>query len=166
MITTNYIATPRKIILIFIMSIFLIACDKGSDDLKGTTMVVPTLTDTNIKGFTINMAKDYNALLNSLVVAFNKAQKNEDDVYKFVDYRNVTWTPKYIKKKDYYQKVLAHNASYLSKSPSKPLFGVFENLIYIGVHLKNALLDKDDEKLKEQIAQMKKDKAIVNRIIK
>lgn len=167
MLTNNYLAVSKQFFLMFIISIFLVACDKDSEESKvaGGEVSVPTLSDENIKDFTVKMAKDYNANLDSLVVAFNQAKK-DDQEHQFVNFRNRQWTPAYIKQKDYYQKVLADNSTYLSTSPSKVLFDTFENLIYIGIGLKNALLDKDDVKLQAQLAEIKKEKAIVNGLIK
>lgn len=167
MLTNNYLAVTRQFFLMFILSVLLVACDKDSDDSKVAEVEVPVsiLSDENIKDFTVKMAKDYNANLDSLMVAFNQAKK-DDQEYEFVNFRNQKWTPAYIKQKDYYQKVLADNLTYLSTSPSRTLFDKFENLIYIGIGLKNALLDKDDVKLQAQLAEIKKDKEIVNGLIK
>lgn len=165
---SNYrLAVFKRIFLMLIASIFLVACDKGAEDSNVTVadVPVPTLSDKNIKAFTRKMAKDYNVNLDSLVVAFNQAKKN-DEAYTFVDFRNQKWTPDYIKQKDYYQKVLAKNAAYLSKSPAKSLFDAFENLIYIGVNLKNALLDNDEVKLQAQLEEINKEKTLVNRFTK
>lgn len=167
MLSNNYLVVTKQIFLMFIISVVLVACDKGSEDSKvaEAEVSVPTLSDQNIKDFTVKMAKDYNANLDSLMVSFNQAKK-DDQEYKFVNFRNQQWTPAYIKQKDYYQKVLADNSTYLSTSPSRALFDKFENLIYIGIGLKNALLDKDDIKLQAQLAEIKKDKDIVNGLIK
>ena len=165
--TSNYLSVPKYVFLMFIMSLLLIACNKNSDDQNATKVevVVPTLSDENIKDFTIKMAKDYLANLDSLVAEFNAA-KEAGDEQQFINFRNYTWTPNYIKQKNYYQKVLENNASYLALSPSRPLFDIFESLIYIGISLKNSLLDKDDVKLQEQLATIANDKNIVNNIIK
>jgi hypothetical protein len=123
------------------------------------------LNDQNIKDFTIKMAMDYNDLLDSLLAEFNVANKARDE-YRFVNFRNHTWTPNYIKQKDYYQNVLANNSIYLSKSPTRILFDKFEYLIYIGIELKNVLLDEDDVKLQEQLTAITKNKATVGELIK
>ncbi len=166
MLNNNYFIASKHFLIIFILSIFLVACDKGSEDSKVVEVEksVPTLNDQNIQDFTTEMAKDYTAKLDSLMVAFNQAKK-DDDAIKFVNFRNFKWTPAYIKQKDFYQKVLAKNSSFLAKSTSRPLFDVYENLIYIGIGLKNALLDKDDAKLQMQLAEIQKDKAILNGLI-
>ena len=167
MLSNNYLALSKHVFFIFLMSILLVACNKTSDDSVVTEVEkeVPTLTDNNIKDFTIKMAKDYNASLDSLLAEFNAAQKDGDE-YRFVTFRNSKWTPIYIKKKDYYQNVLAHNSSYLAKSPTKILFDQFEYLIYTGIELKNVLLDEDDVKLQELLLAINKDKALVNELIR
>jgi len=167
MMSNNYLAEFKNVFLIFVMGAILVACNKSSDDAEVSKVIVevPTLNDQNIKDFTIKMAKDYNASLDSLVAEFNSAKKAGDE-YQFIDFRNQTWTPNYIKQKDYYQNVLAHNSPYLSKSPTKILFEKYEYLIYTGIELKNLLLDKDDIKLQEQLAAIAKDKAVVDSLIK
>jgi hypothetical protein len=149
------------------MSFLLVACNKSSDESEFTEVIVevPTLNDQNIKDFTIKMAKDYNDLLDSLLLEFNVAKKAGDE-YRFVNFRNHTWTPNYIEQKNYYQNVLAHNSSYLAKLPTRILFDKFEYLIYIGIELKNVLLDEDDVKLQEQLAAITKNKATVDGLIK
>jgi hypothetical protein len=166
MLSNNYLAESKHVFLMFVMGIFLVACNKSSDDSEVAEVIVevPTLNDQNIKEFTIKMAKDYNASLDSLVTEFNAAKK-EGNEYQFVNYRNYTWTPNYIEKKDYYQNVLAHNSAYLSKSPTRILFDKFEYLIYTGIELKSVLLDEDNVKLQEQLAAITKDKAIVDGLI-
>tara|TARA_R110001606_G_scaffold361754_7_gene515437 strand:+ start:359219 stop:359722 length:504 start_codon:yes stop_codon:yes gene_type:complete len=167
MLTKHYLVVFKHVFLMTVMGVLLAACDQNAEDSKVTEVevVAPTLSDKNIQSFTLKMAEDYNANLDSLMVGFHQAKK-EDDAYKFVNFRNQQWTPNYIKQKDYYQTVLARNAAYLSNSPSRPLFDKFESLIYIGINLKNALLDDDNVKLQAQFAEIKKDKAIVNRLIK
>lgn len=162
----NYLTMSKHFFLMLFISVLLVACNKSSDDSKVTEVEaeVPTLTDKNIKDFTIKMAKDYNASLDSLLAEFNSAKKAGDE-YQFVNFRNNTWTPNYIKHKDYYQNVLAHNSSYLAKSPSRVLFDKFEYLIYTGIELKNVLLDEDDIKLQAQLAAINKDKEIINGLI-
>jgi len=162
----NYLAMFKHIFLMLFLGVVLVACDKGSEDsnLVEAEVLVPTLSDANIKAFTIKMAADYKENLNSLMAGFQSAKK-EGNEYQFVNFRNHTWTPAYIKQKDYYQKVFENNASYLAQSPSKPLFDKFESLIYVGITLKNALLDKDDVKLKAQLAVIENDKNIVNNMV-
>lgn len=167
MLNNHYFALSKQLLLLLTMSIFLIACDKASEEsiVVEVETPVPTLTDNNIKDFTIKMAEDYNAKLDSLVVAFTQAQNN-GEVYQFVNFRNHQWTPLYIKQKDYYQKVLRENSTYLSKSPSRALFDKYENLIYIGIGLKNGLLNQDDVELQTQLAEIEKDKTLVNSFLK
>jgi len=167
MLTKHYLTVSKQLLLVFAICVFLVACDKDADDAKITEVevIVPILSDDNIKEFTIGMAKNYNANLDSLMAEFYSAQK-ADNEYQFVNFRNYTWTPNYIKQKDFYQKVLENNASYLSRSPSRPLFDKFEQLIYIGIDLKNALLDKDEAKLQEHLVAINKDKDTVNSLTK
>ncbi|MFT5760755.1 MAG: hypothetical protein ACI9LM_005542 [Alteromonadaceae bacterium] len=167
MLSNNYLAESKHIFLMFLMSFLLVACNKSSDESEFTEVIVevPTLNDQNIKDFTIKMAKDYNELLDSLLLEFNVAKKAGDE-YRFVNFRNHTWTPNYIEQKNYYQNVLAHNSSYLAKLPTRILFDKFEYLIYIGIELKNVLLDEDDVKLQEQLAAITKNKVTVDGLIK
>lgn len=167
MLSTNYLAAAKYVCFLFFMSVLLAACNKNSEESEVTVVEVdvPTLSDTNIKEFTNKMVKDYNASLDSLLAEFKEAQK-EDNEYRFVNFRNQTWTPNYIERKDYYQNVLALNSAYLAKSPTSVLFDKFEYLIYTGIELKNALLDKDDVKLQQQLTAINKDKTIVNGLIK
>tara|TARA_R110002050_G_scaffold9504_2_gene33449 strand:+ start:23735 stop:24244 length:510 start_codon:yes stop_codon:yes gene_type:complete len=169
MLRKDYLGISKQFIFVFFISVsvLLIACDNGSETPKvaDVKLIVPILTDANIKQFTVKMAEDYNANLGSLMAGF-KAAKKAGNEYQFVNFRNHTWTPNYIEQKDYYQKVLENNASYLAHSPSEPLFELFESLIYTGITLKNVLLEHDDAKLQAQLSAIENDKKIVNSIVK
>lgn len=167
MLSNHYLSIFKHVFLMLFISIFVIACDKGAEDPKEAEAepVVPTLNDENIKSFVIKMAEDYNAKRDSLLASFNKA-KGDDHVYEFVNFRNNKWTPAYIKQKDYYQSVLAQNSAYLATSSTRPLFDVYENLIYIGIGLKNALLDNDETLLQAQLVEIQKDKETISRTVK
>jgi len=167
MLTKNYLIVFKSLLLMIVMSVFVTACNKASEDteVKEVEISVPTLSDKNIREFSAKMAKDYNNNLNSLMDGYNQAKK-VDNAYAFMSYRNNKWTPIYIKQKDYYQKVFEQNKSYLSHSASKPLFEKFEGLIYIGIDLKNAFLDEDKAKLQEVLAVINEDKKIVKSIVK
>lgn len=155
-----------NILLIVTASLFLTACGK-SDQETNTDKAgsIPTLNDANIKQFTSDFSIDYIETQKSLLASFHSHQKANDS-FGFTQFRNLVWTPAYIEKKNYYQATLDKNRSYIATTSIKPLFLRFENLIYIGINLKNGLLDEDQELITETLAEAKADKKLVVKIAK
>jgi hypothetical protein len=148
------------------ISLFLVSCDKEATDPKIAKQVtIPILDDSNVKEFTLNFAHDYYSQLEDLVNTLNTYQQSGDS-FGFVRYRNNVWTPKYIAKKDFYHNVLEQNQVYVSKTTIKPLFDRFENLIYIGINLKNAFLDDNKVLMTETLTEISHDKEIVGSVLK
>jgi len=133
------------------ISFSLVSCD-GSDKPAVEAKPIIELDDANLKQFKLALAKDYIKTQKSLLKSFY-SHKKSGDTYGFTQYRNFTWTPAFIEKKDYYQATLDKNRAYIDKKSIKPLFLHFENLIYIGLNLKNGLLNDDQELLKTTIAE-------------
>jgi len=144
------------------MSLFLAACDKSSQDTE-KAKPIPTLSDANIKQFKVNFYNDYAKTQKALLDKFYSHQKAGDS-YGFTQFRNVVWTPKFIEKKDAYQAILDKNRKYIDTTSIKPMFLRYENLIYIGINLKNGLLDGDQELLKTTLAEAAADKKIIKAI--
>lgn len=118
------------------------------------------LSDENIEQFTSSFSQDYLTALNALVKGFH-AYRKADDSFGFVQFRNHKWTPIYIEKKNDYHAIQQHNSSYISKQPVAPLFTAFENMIFHGLALKNALLDNDASLIEETLLAIEKDQKIV-----
>ena len=151
-----------SIFLWLYLSFFLVACGQKSGAEKAE---VPHLDDSNIHAFSLSLGKDYYSTANKLFAAF-KTHKQSGDGYGFSQFRNNTWTPEYVKEKKFYHSVYQQNKAYINSSDSKPLFLAYENLIYIGVDLKNSLLDKNAELEKEALASLKQDKITIKAILK
>lgn len=152
-----------KLLVWICLSIILTACNNNDSSGEKPAQAVTQLNSSNIAAFTSSFKKDYDDNLNALLKEFKLAQQNNDE-YSFVDYRNNKWTPAYISKKNFYAKVYEDNSTYLKTSPITPLFNHFENLIYIGLELKNGLLDKDQDAINRALADAKAQQKSVHAI--
>ncbi|MDC9725639.1 MAG: hypothetical protein PSN44_06975 [Gammaproteobacteria bacterium] len=156
----SYLHRITAIVFWLFIGLALISCDSGPEKTAGQVEQITVLNDENIKQFTQAIANDYVSTQKDLLDAFYSYQKSGES-YGFVKFRNHTWTPAFIKKKTHYQTVYKENSDFISKNSIKPLFLSFENLIYIGIGLKNGLLDNDDEKIKAALAEAAADKKVV-----
>lgn len=159
LVSTKYLL---NIFLIVTMGLFLTACDKSGQETEKAKPIL-TLSDANVKQFKIDFYKDYVKTQKELLDAFHRHQKAGDS-FGFTEFRNVVWTPAFIEKKDSYQAILDKNRTYIDASSIKPMFLRFENLIYIGINLKNGLLDGDQELLSTTLAEAVADKKTVKAI--
>jgi hypothetical protein len=153
-----------RLLTLFILSIAVTGCDnqtENAETAEAAPLEIIVLDDSNVDVFRETFIQDYIELRNELLTQF-KVFKKANDPYKFAQYRNYQWTPRYIEKKNYYQAVLNKNRAYIDKKALKPMMLRFENLLYIGVNLKNALLDDNTELLKSTYAEIKADKAIID----
>jgi hypothetical protein len=160
--TRSAIYSLKPLFLSLCLSFFIVACNQKPETEKAEIL---QLNDSNIHAFSLSLGKDYYSIANKLITAFKK-HKPSGDGYGFSQFRNNTWTPAYIKEKKFYQSVYQQNKAYINSSDTKPLFLAYENLIYIGVDLKNSLLDKNPELEKEALASLKQDKATIKATIK
>lgn len=123
------------------------------------------LDEHNVKEFSTVFAEQYQLMLDELLHGFNEAKEKEDS-HIFVSYRNFHWTPSYIEKKEYYQRVREKNLAYLSHSPVRRLFDRFDRLIYIGLDLKHGLNDNDQVLLRKTFYIIDKDKREIEAVLK
>jgi len=159
---------PNHMFTLFLslcLSLTLVSCDNGSEKTVEKAKPIPVLNDANVKQFTQALSKDYVETQTALLDAFYSHKKSGDS-HGFTQYRNYTWTPVFIEKKDYYQAVLDKNRSYVTRKALKPAFIRFENLIYIGLSLKNGLLNDDQEMMQAALAEAKADKKLVQFVAK
>jgi len=162
MTKSNSLHVFRLIFSLLIMMLFT-ACDQSSPN-KTTTLAIPTLDNGTVKTFAIKFQEDYDKQLNSLLTQFDRAYKNNDS-YSFTDFRNNKWTPAYIKHKNFYAEVYNQNKDFLKTSQITPLFQRFESLIYIGINLKNGLLDSDKTLIEQTLTEAKADQKLVHSIV-
>ena len=153
-----------KIVIGLYLSFSLVACDSNGQ-VEAKIKPIPIINDTNINQFTQTLHNDYVAIQKDLLNAFYRYQKSADS-HGFVQFRNYEWTPTYIEKKNYYQMILNKNRSYLTRQALNPAFISFENLIYIGLSLKNGLLNDDQQMIKTTLAEAKADKKQVAFILR
>jgi len=158
---TNHLLT---IFLSLCLSITLVSCDK-SEKIVEKEKPIPVLNDDNVKQFTLALANDYEKTQKELLDGFYRYKKAGDS-YGFTKFRNGDWTPAFIQKKDYYQAVLNKNRSYITRKALKPAFLRFENLLYIGLSLKNGLLNDDQEMIQAALVEAKADKKLVEFVAK
>ncbi len=150
-----------------LISLFLTACgeqDKTASEPVKTKEVL-TLNGKNISSFTKSFSKEYFSTLDNLVNSFETARDSGKE-YEFVKYRNQTWTPNFKERKDYYEAILKKNNAFIKKVGIKPLFEKFSGMLYVGVYLKNGLLDGDKEKLEKAFSIIEKDKKVVKALSK
>ena len=147
------------------LSLTLVSCDNASEKTVEKAKPIPVLNDANIKQFTQALSKDYVETQKDLLDAFYD-HKKAGDAHGFTEFRNYDWTPAFIVKKDYYQAVLDKNRSYVTRKAIKPAFIRFENLIYIGLSLKNGLLNDDQEMMQAALAEAEADKKLVEFVAK
>jgi hypothetical protein len=164
------ITTTKNIVIFLLISIFLSACGEptssAGDEANSKASTAPLkLSKDNIDEFTLTFANTYLDMVDTLVSEFMK-YKEANDAYGFIRYRNYYWTPAYTEQKDYYQQVIKDNRAYLESSKINPLFNKFDNLIYYGIDLKHALLEKDKKLLDETLAHLDKQETIVKHVIK
>lgn len=153
-----------RFLLLLMITVTMNACSEPPAEPVVKVEII-ILDNGNISAFKQQLLQDYVTTRNELLNQF-KAFKKANDPYAFVQYRNFEWTPNYIEKKDYYQAVLKKNKAYIDKVSLKPLFLKFDNLLIIGVNLKNALLESDDELLKSTYAQIKADHTVISKFKK
>jgi adenine-specific DNA methylase len=132
------------LLILFTSIICLTACDSSQ---KSEAQSTPTLklNANNIDSFTERMAKHYLSTQQALVDAYSAAKKAHDP-QSFIDYRNQQWTEQYIVEKDRYAAIYQSNKALITDHSSATLFLLYEDLIYIGLDLKNGLIENDDER--------------------
>lgn len=149
---------------IWIGLLILTACNNNSSTNTVESSTIPELNQANVAAFSSRLKQDYDTSLESLLQQFDVAQNNNDS-YSFVDYRNNKWTPVYINKKDFYAAVSEKNKDYLTSSPIAPMFDYFEHLIYIGLDLKNGLLDNDQHMIEQALLDAKTHQKAVHALV-
>ncbi len=149
--------------LIFILFTFSLAGCSSSESEQAKTVNITSLSNKNIVSFSQKISNDYFSNINALLKAYNKASLSNDS-HAFITYRNGTWTDNYIKQKNYYSKVYEANKNFIKDNSIEPLFIEFENLIYIGLDLKNGLLETDKARINNALSETKKAKLSINSI--
>lgn len=154
----------KSLFLWFSLSLILVACGQEPSSEKVEKIDIPQLNNGNIHAFSVALSKEYFNTTSSLITAFN-SHKQAGKHFEFTQFRNNTWTPAYIKEKRFYQSVYKKNKGFINSGNTKPLFLAYENLIYIGIGLKNSLLDQDIALEKEAMSSLEQDKATINTIL-
>lgn len=163
----KHLSSLKYLAFFLLISLFLTACGEQDKASEATSKVkeVLTLSNKNVSSFTKSFAKEYFQTLDNLVASFEAAKKNGKE-YDFVNYRNRTWTPNFKERKDYYEAILKKNNTFVKEVGIKPLFEKFSGMLYIGIYLKNGLLDGDKEKLEKAFSTIEKDKKVVKSLTK
>lgn len=158
---------PLQLLCTLLLCFSISACDNANTPETSaeqpTQQQVITLSTDNINAYAQQLASDYLSRQASLLAAFHEA-KSKDDAYSFVQFRNYQWTEDYIARKQQYVAVLEHNQAILDAHPAKNLFMAYQNLIYIGLELKNGLLDDDEAMQTKALADAEHDKQLVQGI--
>jgi hypothetical protein len=150
-----------KVSILVFFALFLTSCDDSSAPTLQTPKQhkLAELGNSNINAYTNEMVNNYIKIQNELIQHYQQA-KQKNKPYEFIQYRNQTWTPEYISLKNKYSRDYEHNASFLKDQPSAPLFTVYENLIYIGLDLKNGLLENDEARQQSAMEAAQKDREL------
>ena len=154
----------RYLLLLMISCLCLASCDNNGEELFSSDKVLE-LNDANVKKVVSALAGDYSIALDDLIYAFN-SHKKAGTPFDFITFRNTKWTPEYMSRKNHYHDILEKNMAYITDKKIKPLFIKFEELIFIGLDLKHALYDGDDERLKNAVTTIEKDKKAINATLK
>jgi hypothetical protein len=162
-ITMTYLAKLRALSFSFLCLVLLTACNQDNTTDIGSKSI--TLSSANVKSVVATLGKDYDENLNSLLANFELAQTHKNE-HHFIEYRNREWSPKYIEKKNYYSEIYTNNAAFIEKNQLIPVFHHFENLIFVGLHLKHGLMNKDDALIEKTLGEAKAEQNEVHTIVK
>ncbi len=148
-----------RVSIFMLFTFFLIACDDTNSPTPQTPKQnkVTKLNSKNIDAYANEMANNYINIQDQLVQHYQQAKQTKN-TFGFIQYRNHTWTPEYISLKTRYNRDFEYNKAFLEKQKSAPLFTIYENLIYIGLDLKNGMLEDDIERQQSALEAAKKDK--------
>lgn len=148
-----------KISISMLFTLLLMGCDNANSPTPHSPKQNKTteLSSKNINEYANEMANSYISIQEQLLKHYQQA-KQSNNTYDFIQYRNHKWTPEYMSMKTRYSRDFEHNKAFLEKQPSAPLFAIYENLIYIGLDLKNGLLEEDETRQKTALEEAEKDK--------
>jgi hypothetical protein len=121
-------------ILFISLLMLVLAGCSSSENEQEKSAVNINLTNKNIVSFSQRISDDYFTNINALFQAYQKAALS-DKPHEFI-----------------------------ISSPIKPLFEEFENLIYIGLDLKNGLLNADQARISNAYSETKQAKLKINSI--
>jgi hypothetical protein len=142
-----------------LLTLFLLGCDSTNTPAPHSPKQnkATELSSKNINEYANEMVNSYISIQEQLLKHYQQA-KESNNTYDFIQYRNHTWTPEYMSMKIRYSRDFEHNKAFLEKQPTAPLFAIYENLIYIGLDLKNGLLENDEARQEKALEEAKKDK--------
>ncbi|HEC72939.1 MAG TPA: hypothetical protein ENI26_01050 [Methylophaga aminisulfidivorans] len=168
---TNSLKTHLQTILVLLACLLSSACDKSpsneskqqAEESKSSDII--ELNNANVKAFSEQISQHYLELQAALLDSFYAARE-ADNSYEFIQFRNRYWTDEYIKLKNKYTAAFNKNKAFLADHPSAQLYAIFENLIYIGLDLKNGFLDANEEQMQSAIDAAERDKQKVLQIMK
>ncbi|SFK03428.1 hypothetical protein [Methylophaga sulfidovorans] len=148
-----------KISISMLFMLLLMGCDNANSPAPNSPKQhkATELSSKNINEYANEMANSYISIQEQLLKHYQQA-KQSNNTYDFIQYRNHKWTPEYMSMKTRYSRDFEHNKAFLEKQPSAPLFAIYENLIYIGLDLKNGLLEDDEARQKTALEEAEKDK--------
>ena len=144
-----------------LFTLFLIGCDNADSPAPHSPKQnkATELSSKNINEYANEMANNYINIQQKLLKHYQQA-KQSNNTYDFIQYRNHKWTPEYISLKTRYSRDFEHNKAFLEKQVSAPLFTLYENLIYIGLDLKNGLLEDDQARQQTALEEAEQDKQL------
>nr|WP_320167235.1 hypothetical protein [uncultured Methylophaga sp.] len=159
-----HLTSPQRILKMSLLMLFTLLL-MGCDDTNAPSPQTPKqhqlteLSQKNINAYTNEMVSNYIKIQDQLIQHYQQAKQN-NNIFEFIQYRNHTWTPEYISLKNKYSRDFKHNEPFLNGQPSAPLFTIYENLIYIGLDLKNGLLEDDEVRQQSALEAAKEDREL------
>lgn len=136
---------PALMLLITLLFLPLLSgCSDETKEIKTADAPLQTfhLNFENQSEFTTQLINDYldsNEKLIRHYAGFRKAE----DVQGFIAYRNESWTPEYMRRKEFYQRMLHRNKAYVYRHQINGLFDRFMALQKLSLHLKHSLQNSD-----------------------
>ncbi|WP_290701377.1 hypothetical protein [Amphritea sp.] len=100
------------------------------------------LNSENHSEFIVLLVNDYLDSNEKLIQHYAEFRK-ANDVQGFIAYRNESWTPEYMRRKEFYQQMLHRNKAYAYRHQINGLFDRFMGLQKLSLHLKHSLQNSD-----------------------
>ncbi|MGB0467185.1 MAG: hypothetical protein ACPGF7_06575, partial [Pontibacterium sp.] len=154
----------KSIFMGALLGSLLTACCQDAEQGELKSAIIPVLSPNNIGEFSESFAHDYFNTLESLENAFD-AYENTEDTDAFITFRNREWTPLYIKNKAYYQAVLHKNKATVYRASIDPLFTGFDRLVVIGLDLKHAALENNNNLRERAFLRIATDTKAVKQVL-
>ncbi|BBB27448.1 hypothetical protein [Amphritea japonica] len=152
---------PLFILLPLLLSILLSGCSEESAPTEKAGVAVQSfhLNPENQSELIERLAGDYLESSEKLTQQFLMSRKAED-AQGFIRYRNESWTPEYMSRKEFYQQIQHLNKAYIYRHQLNGLFDSFMHLQKLSLHLKHSLQNSDSLLAEQVMVKLAEDQEI------